>query len=385
MIILIFRKNITVIDTMLKRFTVENYKNFKNQTKLDFDTVHNYSFNSQFIKNDLLNKVILLGKNGSGKTNLGLALFDIVLTLTDNVVDPKQTDQNTFLNGDSNLDYASFSYEFLNDGHTIEYRYRKKDPRTIIYEELLMDKKLIFRRDNENDDYKGLARLGADKLRMDIKDGQLSVVRYVNANTVQTSDSPIAFIMDFVSHMLYFKSDIYGFGFIGYDKSGESIYDYIINNGLTDEFQRMLSEYTKIDVRLDSVKIPGMPGVLIQKFKNRDMRFDTTASTGTLVFSLFYYWFKHMNNVRFLYMDEYDAYYHYELSERIVRLVSGMEDFQTVFTTHNVSLLKNELLRPDCCLLLEDGVIRSFSDSTDRELRQGHNLEKMYKNGEFDG
>lgn len=82
-------------------------------------------------------------------------------------------------------------------------------------------------------------------------------------------------------------------------------------------------------------------------------------------------------------MDEFDAYYHYKTAEKIVRLVNAME-CQTVFTTQNISLLKNDLMRPDCYLVLDGGKVKSFSDSTGRELRRGHNIEKMYRNGEFD-
>ena len=146
----------------------------------------------------------------------------------------------------------------------------------------------------------------------------------------------------------------------------------------------MLKEYAEIDAKLGVVKIPGTPGVFVQKFKNKQLRLDTISSTGTTVFALFYYWYKHLGDVRFLYMDEFDAFYHYEMAEKIVKLVSSMDGFQTVFTSHNTSLLHNDLMRPDCCLTVENGTIRSFADSTGRELRQGHNLEKMYRNGEFD-
>ena len=43
-----------------------------------------------------------------------------------------------------------------------------------------------------------------------------------------------------------------------------------------------------------------------------------------------------------------------------------------------------DLMRPDCYLVLDGGKVKSFSDATGRELRQGHNIEKMYRNGEFD-
>ena len=369
---------------MLKKFAVTNYKNFKERTELDFGAVRNYAFNENCIRDGLLNKVILLGKNGSGKSNLGMAIFDIVGTLTENVVHYRQTDQASFLNGDSNKKYATFEYVFKELDYVISYSYRKTDARTIVFEELKVDGKLIFMREDAVGEYPGLEALGAGQLRMDIKNGPLSILRYIYANTVQKLDSPITKVMNFVNHMLYFKSDTEGNGFIGYGRSGESIYDYMIRNGLTPDFQTMLKEIADIDAKLEVVKIPGTNGIVAQKFSKKKLPFDQNASTGTKVFALFYYWYKHLKEVSFVYMDEFDAYYHYEMAEKIVRLVIDIEMCQTVFTTHNVSLLKNDLMRPDCYLVLERDGIRSFSDSTERELRQGHNIEKMYRNGEFD-
>ena len=60
---------------MLKRFAVKNYKNFNGRTEISFDNVRNYEFNNKYVKDGLLNKIIVLGKNGSGKTNLGFAIF----------------------------------------------------------------------------------------------------------------------------------------------------------------------------------------------------------------------------------------------------------------------------------------------------------------------
>lgn len=43
---------------------------------------HNYGFNKNLIRNGLVNKAMIVGKNGCGKTSFGFALFDIVYTLT---------------------------------------------------------------------------------------------------------------------------------------------------------------------------------------------------------------------------------------------------------------------------------------------------------------
>ena len=45
--------------------------------------------------------------------------------------------------------------------------------------------------------------------------------------------------------------------------------------------------------------------------------------------------------------------------------------------------MSNDLLRPDCYFLIEDGKIIPVSDATDKELRKAHNLQKMYKAGAF--
>ena len=54
-------------------------------------------------------------------------------------------------------------------------------------------------------------------------------------------------------------------------------------------------------------------------------------------------------------------------------------------TTHNTNLMTNQLMRPDCVFILSrDGRITALCDATDRELREGHNLEKLYIGGEFE-
>ena len=68
---------------MLKRFSVTNFKNFKTKTVFELDKPANYEFNSEIVKNSIITKGIIYGINGSGKSNLALAIFDIVSHLTD--------------------------------------------------------------------------------------------------------------------------------------------------------------------------------------------------------------------------------------------------------------------------------------------------------------
>ena len=56
-----------------------------------------------------------------------------------------------------------------------------------------------------------------------------------------------------------------------------------------------------------------------------------------------------------------------------------------IFTTHNTNLMSNKIMRPDTLFILStSGKLTPLCKATDRELREGHNLGKLYMNGEFD-
>lgn len=368
---------------MLKRFAVENFRNFRDRIEIRFDNVHNYGFNRQYVKDGLLNKVVLVGRNGTGKTNLGLAVFDIYPMLVNSLYRTFREDDPSFLNGDSNRGYATFEYVFELGGRTIEYTYSKTSPDTIVGESMKVDGTSYFFRNGRESDYEVLKRECAENLRIEIEDGPLSVLRYVWANTVQKEDSPVRAVIEFVEGMLYFTSNPSGNSSIGLGSTPQKISEYIIDNGLEHDFQECLSEFGGIDLDLYSFRTPES-SVLLQRFDRTSLDLMRIASSGTRVFMTLYYWSRRFDDITFLYMDEFDAYYHFEMAANVLKYVAGKDGFQTVLTTHNTSLIGNDLLRPDCYMLLENGIIRSFADSTDRELREGHNLEKMYRNGEFD-
>ena len=124
---------------------------------------------------------------------------------------------------------------------------------------------------------------------------------------------------------------------------------------------------------------------LLVKGTTRRIYFDSTASTGTNALMLLYYWIKHFDKVKFVFMDEFDAFYHFELAKNVLELIiSEYYEIQVVFTSHNTVLATNQFLRPDCCLTLVNGELKSFKDRTTRELRESHNLEKLLRSGEFD-
>ena len=130
--------------TMLTKFSVKNFKNFKDEIVFDLSKPKEYQFNSKCIKDGSINKVMIYGKNASGKTNLILALFDIVSKLTDNSTIPVKFYKNLLALKDETVDFV---YEFLLDGSKIEYKYSKVDNDTFTYEKLSINGNTIVELD----------------------------------------------------------------------------------------------------------------------------------------------------------------------------------------------------------------------------------------------
>ena len=106
------------------------------------------------------------------------------------------------------------------------------------------------------------------------------------------------------------------------------------------------------------------------------------ASSGTIALIVQFYWMNFFSQASFVFIDEYDAFYHHSVAEAIIKYLQSMK-IQSIVTTHNTGLLSNRLTRPDCCFGIHSGKLVSFADSTDREIRKGNNLEKLYRAGEF--
>jgi AAA15 family ATPase/GTPase len=90
-----------------------------------------------------------------------------------------------------------------------------------------------------------------------------------------------------------------------------------------------------------------------------------------------------MDECSFVYIDKFDAFYHYELSEIIINELKKFNYTQIIVTTHNTDLLNNDLMRPDCYFVLTNNKIESLNRLTEKDIRFAHNLQKMFKSGAF--
>ena len=104
---------------MLKKFTLKNYKNFKDEISIDFENTAGYQFSTDCITDGIISKMLIYGRNATGKTNLGKALMDINKTMFGG---RNFYDTGIFLNADSIDKTAIFSYEFCFENNELVYR-----------------------------------------------------------------------------------------------------------------------------------------------------------------------------------------------------------------------------------------------------------------------
>lgn len=370
---------------MLAKFKVSNFKSFQDDFQWDLTSREDrYDFNENCIKNHLVRSAIVYGKNGVGKSNLGFAIFDIVEHLTDKR--KSELDYNHYMNAYSKQNYVAFYYEFVIDDIKIVYKYRKKDYKTIIYEELLMDNVCLAYIDRQKSNKALVKFKGAETLNTDLADNyEISVLKYVKNNAVleeNVINTVFKKFLLFVDRMLFFRT-LRDTNYIGLETKEGSITEDIIKRNNVADFQNFLNR-AGIECKLKVVNALNKQ-VLAFDFENKSIPFWDIASTGTESLALFYLWFqdiREQGKVSFLFVDEFDAFYHFELSKLIVEELKNTQ-VQFVLTTHNTSIMTNDLLRPDCYFLMDKRSIVSLAKATDKELREAHNLEKIYKSNGF--
>lgn len=289
-----------------------------------------------------------------------------------------------YLNLESPKSYAEFEYVFEFFDKELVYQYKKTDANHLISEKVLIDKREVIYYDFEkNEGYTCLR--GTETLKNVItSENPISRVKYISSNAIleeNLENSIFIAFMDFVQRMLLFFS-LDQRGYEGFRVGSEGIGSGILEKGNLREFQDFLAE-NGIYYHLVQREVDGLKEIYCQ-FDNKEVDFFKIASTGTRSLALFYYWYIRMREASLVYIDEFDAFYHFELSRNIIERLRKINGVQILTTTHNTDLMSNDLLRPDCYFILNDGHILPISERTEKEIRQAHNLQKMYKAGAFD-
>ncbi|MDD2776330.1 MAG: ATP-binding protein [Gallionella sp.] len=362
---------------MLKRFEVENFKNFKDKFVFDLSETKNYEFNPECVQNGLVNKALIYGVNGCGKSNLGLAILDFSFHLSNEVMTNPELYEN-YLNADSLADVAKFKLVFQFDGVEVEYAYEKKTHDNITCESLKIDGVEVIQYTVGKPLITKLK--GTEALRTDLSDSRISsVIKYIAFNSVLDQNETNKAFMKFFNFAMRMS--------IAPETASRTqrFTNFILEEGHLSEFEEFLNE-AGVACKLTAVEINGEKEIAFA-FGNKTIGFWDAASTGTKSLARFYFQLqllKNENLIAFIFIDEFDAFYHHKLSQLIVRELRKTPA-QVILTTHNTSIMTNDLLRPDCYFVMHENKIDPIYKFTDKELRFAHNIEKMYKAGAFDG
>lgn len=367
---------------MLKRFEVSNFKGFSDKVVLDL-SAREYEFNKNLVVNSVVNKAIIYGKNGIGKSSIGIAIFDIIGHLTDKERMPAKYVSN-YINLDTDEHLATFSYTFQFDDDVVVYEYAKRDPYNLIFEKLWINSSLVIDYNFFDERYRLIDKSVSGDLNIELVDNKLSVVKYIYRNTPTNTSIPITKMMQFIENMLWYRSLSDGNAYCGFTNGGSTLVDKLYEIGKIREFEAFLRE-NGLDYKLQFTNTNGTHELMaIYDDGKKKAPFVSLASTGTMALFLFFIWSSSaFDKISFLFIDEFDAFFHYESAENIVLQLNKARNFQTILTSHNTYLMQNKLTRPDCCFIMTKNKITNLFDSTDKEIREAHNLEKMYINGAF--
>ena len=110
-------------------------------------------------------------------------------------------------------------------------------------------------------------------------------------------------------------------------------------------------------------------------------------SNGESSLMLFLYWLVEIEDTQspsLVVIDEFDAFYHIKLSRKLMQILQKRVSGQVILTTHNDTLISNEILRPDSYFFLKNNRIQAFDKIAGKEIREAHNLRRMFDAGVFD-
>ena len=371
---------------MLKKFTVKNYKNFKDEISLDFSKIAGYQFNKDCLSMGLIGKMLIYGRNATGKTNFGRALLDIKILLYGMF---RNAENSVLINADSQEDTAKFIYEFQFGNDEVIYKYSRFANTDLCDEELYINGNVIFRCDFKNNkfDFQGLNIISAETVNTNrylIQDnGVLPFLRWLINNTSFSYNSVLIKLSEYVNKMELIT--------VGNNRIESSTIDYrkffedLKNQVHLQNFEDFLN-LMGIECKLVLQELPD--GQVELYFAHKKLvPFYSTASSGTLALtSLYQKIVSKAVESSLIYLDEFDAFYHYEMAEKLISFFKNKyPECQFIMTSHNTNLMTNKIMRPDCLFILSSrGTLTALCDATERELREGHNLEKMYISGEFE-
>ena len=372
---------------MLKYYEVENFKSFKERTRISLEKTNYRVLSETNIKDSILKGVLFVGANASGKSNSVLPvklLLDILFK--DNYISIGEFKCLFSANPKVSLDYC-----FEIDDSEIRYEIEIQSNQKTIVEKLYLDSELILDR---NSNYAKVT-FTEKKEYSDIPDNAF-FLRELYFNTKFRGMPVLQKWFEYLSNSVYF--DLYEKkGFLYKDKD-LGLLSYLEKHGTDEinEFFRMYSFDQQIEYDSEA------HGKLLQIqtdnketkavfFKRRNINepipFDLESLGNRNLLLLLPVFFNCIKNNGMLILDEFSSGFHNELEELLVKyFMKNSDRSQLLFVSHSTNLLSNRILRPDQLYSVDfDNNGSHINRFSNEQPREAQNLEKMYLSGVFKG
>ncbi|MCF0223235.1 MAG: ATP-binding protein, partial [Fibrobacter sp.] len=225
---------------MLSKFAVTNYRGFAQRIELDLSNPGKYDFNAHAIKNGVVKSAIVYGSNGSGKSNLGFAVFDIVHHLT---LKNKQNDYGkNFTFAGCKGEPAKFEYYFIFNSQVVVYTYSKNSSAQLVEESLSVDGEMWFHRNGGLELNEALFPVSNEmKEKWKNPANNTSFVSFLLGTFPFEENSVLVKMQNFVDSMLFFRN-LEERSYIGFDVGNAAIEKFIIENNLVQDFSKFLKD-----------------------------------------------------------------------------------------------------------------------------------------------
>ena len=110
---------------------------------------------------------------------------------------------------------------------------------------------------------------------------------------------------------------------MGFDNMVTILDEFIIKNNLIKDFSDFLENIS--GQKFEFVQSRDTDKMLFCKIGNGTIAFDLIASTGTQSLKLLYFWLKKMGQASFVFIDEFDAFYHFKLAFEVCKQLFNLD------------------------------------------------------------
>ena len=378
---------------MLTRITLDNFKSFREKTRIDF-TKTNYAILPQNVaSNGVLKGCVFVGANASGKSNIIVA----VKLLLDLLFLERNINSGLYFCLFGRRTGYSIEYEFKIQDHLISYTFGVEGQKDSITEHLYLDHSLLMERiDVSAKSY--IADSAGILYDSDDVGKDTLFLRTLYFNTKFASNQVLSAWMEYLKKSIYLN--MFEKTIMAYGKREVAILPYLEQGGSdsinaffqTYNFQQHI-EYVHVSKGRNVSMVSGKEETDKTIFFKRNgidvpIPFAEESLGNQNLPQFFPAFIGVVEHGGMLLVDEFSSGFHNDLEALLIRyFMEKSDNAQMIFVSHSTNILSNSLLRPDQEYSVEfaEGTGSTVKRFSSEQPRSAKKKKKMYVSGVFGG